>query len=306
MENCILCNINNFSTIFKAKSPDFDETFKIERCLNCGLIRSEPQSDLSKYYIKSNYFAKENSPFNIIKKNLANLLKISPIEKFKSHGKILDVGCGDGQFLSYLNKNKWDLYGIEPYGYSKTSNNEIKITKGTFEKTNLQNNFFDLITFWHVLEHVDNPILVLKESKRILKEDGLLFISIPNSKSLGFKIFKNKWFGLYPPIHIHHFNIETINQILEKSGFKIIHIQKFTWEYAPFVLLQSVLNNLGFIPINYFYKMLRGNNNNLIFNIINILFAVLSIPIVIILLAFEMIDDNGSEVINIYAKHSES
>lgn len=302
MKPCIACGGTKFKTLFSARSPDFSEFFDIEECVTCGLKRSEVVNDVSRFYTSSNYFAKSNSVFNKIKQIFANFLKVRPIEKFKSSGKLLDVGCGDGEFLRYLDNKKWELFGIEPFGYTAKPGQNFKFIQGVFEKTNLPDNVFDVITFWHVLEHVDNPITVLKECKRILKKDGLIFISVPNSGSLGFKLFRSKWFALYPPIHIHHYDIKSINMILTKAGFKIIEIDKFTPDYAPFVIAQSVLNNFGFFEPNYLYKMLRGNTKNRLADFAVLLLLIISTPLILILLAIEALDPNGSSVINIYAK----
>lgn len=303
MEQCIICGHSNFKNLFSATNPDLYDKFIIQRCKHCGLKRTllNEGRDLSSYYQKTKYFAKESSLFNSIKKIFAKLLKRKLIEKIKNGGVLLDIGCGDGEVLKLFLDPKWKLYGIDPYGQPNSSNPNIRIYNNKFENTKFPNNYFDVLTFWHVFEHLKNPVKVLRECRRIIKNDGLLFISIPNSASFGFKLFKNKWFALYPPVHIYHYSLKTISDLLDKNRFKIAKVDRFSFEYTPFVLLQTLENLLSILPPNCLYKGLRGNAENKFSYLLSIIAIPFVLPILLALIFIEFLDPNGSSVVNIYA-----
>lgn len=143
---------------------------------------------------------------------------------FIGEGKLLDVGCGNGRYLSTLQKLGWQTYGIEQNpGSSKYARTELHINVETGDLLNYKykDKFFDVITFWHSLEHLYEPIPTLKEVKRILKDDGLLVIAVPNVDSFAAKVFKENWYQLEIPIHLIAFSPDSITRMLDSAGFKV-------------------------------------------------------------------------------------
>ncbi|MFC1621902.1 class I SAM-dependent methyltransferase [Patescibacteria group bacterium] len=305
MEKCKICNSTKEDLLFRAKNPDIGDSFDIVSCTGCGLVKTKQKgSDISNYYTDTSYYAKGDSCFNKIKKLFATITKVYLIERFKRGGKLLDVGCGDGKVLELFDNGNWKLYGIEPYG--KPKNARATIHHVPFENTKLPDDTFDVITLWHVFEHIINPNLVLRELNRILKKNGLLFLSIPNVESFSAKLFKNNWFALYPPVHIFHYSIDTIAKVLEKSGFEVKKVDKFSWEYTPFVILQSLLNSTGLFETNFLYKYLRGSRCNKTQFLATLLLCLALLPLLLILTAIELLDEKGSSVVNIYAYKASS
>ncbi|MBP7928072.1 class I SAM-dependent methyltransferase [Patescibacteria group bacterium] len=304
MSKCVLCQNENFKDAQTGQNPDLLDVFVIERCRNCGLMRTKDfqEINLAKYYETTDYYAKKFSAFNILKDAFAAVVKKAPITRLKANGKLLDVGCGDGKFLNLFSNREWDLYGIEPYGKPVSPSKNIKFISEKFENTKLQDSSFDVITMWHVLEHIENPTEVLRELHRILKPDGLIFISVPNINSFSFRLFKQHWFALYLPIHTYHYSINTLTALLNISGFEVQTINKFPIEYSPFVILQSLLNSTELFPPNFLYKYLRGIQKGFPQFVSNIIVAVLFLPIYLGILIFEAVDPKGSSVISIFAK----
>lgn len=136
-------------------------------------------------------------------------------------GRLLDIGCGSGSFIEYMNNYGWETTGIdfdtEAIKTAKQKNLNVKL--GSLDEQKFPDNYFDVVTLSHVIEHVYDPLKLLKECFRILKLGGNIVLSTPNNKSLGHKYFKENWRGLEPPRHIHIFSRNSISKILKKSSF---------------------------------------------------------------------------------------
>jgi 2-polyprenyl-3-methyl-5-hydroxy-6-metoxy-1,4-benzoquinol methylase len=161
---------------------------------------------------------------------------------FSGEGKILDIGCGNGRYLSSLKKQGWQTYGIEQNpGASKYARDELHLNVNTGDLLNCkyQNKYFDVITMWHSLEHLYEPLPTLKEIKKILINDGLLVISVPNIDSFVARIFKTYWYGLQLPIHLITFTTDSITKMLESAGFDV---KKIHYDRRNSTLKLSLLN----------------------------------------------------------------
>ncbi len=145
--------------------------------------------------------------------------------------KIIDVGCGTGDFLAQMKSKGWQCQGIEISGlmsrYAKQKY-RLHIFNGELEEANLLQSSVDVITFWHSFEHLHDPIKVLRESYRILKQNGLIIILVPNIKSFEFMILKEKWPHLDVLRHLYHWSAKTLSSLLKKTEFKEIRLSHFT------------------------------------------------------------------------------
>lgn len=161
---------------------------------------------------------------------------------FSGEGKILDIGCGNGRYLLTLKKQGWQTYGIEQSPKSSKYARDVlhlEVNTGDLLDSKYQAEFFDVITMWHSLEHLYEPILTLKEAKRILKDDGLLIIAVPNVDSFAAKVFKKYWYQLEIPIHLIAFTPDSITRMLDAAGFKA---KKIYYDRRNSPLKQSLLN----------------------------------------------------------------
>lgn len=190
---------------------------------------------------KKRKLLEERNKFLLNNKHITNYLKNS------KPGKIIDVGCGLGWYLSTLN-NKWDKYGtdISNFALSKASK-YCKTIKGDIEtllrqkKINIK---YDYIIFSHVIEHLKNPIYVLNGLKKILKKKGTLLLETPNFDSAAFRLFGEKFRLLNDPTHISLFTNESMTRLLNDQGFKIERIEYpyFDTEYFNKKNLLKMLN----------------------------------------------------------------
>jgi 2-polyprenyl-3-methyl-5-hydroxy-6-metoxy-1,4-benzoquinol methylase len=139
-------------------------------------------------------------------------------------GKLLDVGCGNGQFLAKMQNLGWEAMGIEPdVQAAQVAQKQfgVPVIMINLEKAGLPDNYFDVVTMNHVIEHLDDPINSLQECQRILKPRGKLILLSPNINSLGHKIFREFWLGIDPPRHFYLYSLQTLKACIEKVGFQI-------------------------------------------------------------------------------------
>ena len=139
-------------------------------------------------------------------------------------GRLLDVGCGDGRFLSLFSDLGWEVIGIEPDAQAAIVAKErgLQIIVGKVEEIDLTPNSFDAITLSHVIEHVHNPIGLLRRCFNLLKLGGKLAITTPNIKSLGHRLFKESWLGLDPPRHFYLFSPRSLKRVVESSDLGVV------------------------------------------------------------------------------------
>lgn len=226
--NCLICNSKKYNVICLNRDYRYSlskENFRLVKCTKCGLIYLNPRpskKDLYKFYPKKYY----DSSLGLIEKKFVEYLskqKILDMEKFKQKGKILDIGCGEGNYLLQMKSEGYEVSGIDvsPGACNIARKKKLKVYCGELKKHHFPNKTFDIITLWHVFEHLYNPSETLKEIRRILKDDGILIMETPNINCFSFKIFKGYHFHLDSPRHLHHWSKHSMELILNKNGFKV-------------------------------------------------------------------------------------
>jgi len=145
----------------------------------------------------------------------------------KKRGKLLDIGCGSGEFLNRMRKLGWDVMGIELDRKAIKLAREhfgLNIYEGTLEEASFSENEFDAITMNHVIEHLCDPITTLKKCYRILKPRGKLVVITPNIESLGAYLFDGAWLGWDPPRHLHLFSPHTLRNCAKRARLQVMKI----------------------------------------------------------------------------------
>ncbi|MCK4518741.1 MAG: class I SAM-dependent methyltransferase [Candidatus Omnitrophica bacterium] len=301
--SCNICNSNRYTKLYDIKNNDTKETFNLVKCSNCRLVYINPQpshEELSKYYFRDEYYSygevlkedqgrlnfiekikrvfrrrifltygvNNHSVFQKFKKILFYPFKrrFGGIPAFLKNGKILDIGCGDGLFISQLKSIGWRVCGIEidQEAVKRAQSHGFEVYRGRFEDFDFKDECYDVVRLWHVLEHFKNPYFNLKKIYGILKPGGQVILGVPNMNSLYSKVFKQNWTGLDVPRHLYHFSPQTIKKILTQSGFSEIKIS---------------CNSVGTGLASLVYVMNKKIKNeafvNLVFN--NAVFRVVSI-----------------------------
>lgn len=244
------------------------ETFDLYRDEALDLLITFPQPDeinLPKYYESDDYISHtdgKRSLFekayhfikNIALKNKLNLINSLHPEK----GNLLDIGAGTGDFLTVAKNNGWNTKGVEPSEKAKA----IALKKGVAfaESTNdLESHFFDVITMWHVLEHVPNLENQIKELKRLVKPNGTIIIAVPNFNSYDAKHYGKFWAAFDVPRHLWHFSKTSIKLLFEKEDLKLVKVLPMKFD-AFYVSLLSEKYKTG--KMNYIKAFLVGLQSN--------------------------------------------
>jgi SAM-dependent methyltransferase len=163
------------------------------------------------------------------------------LKRTSGPGKVLDVGCGAGGFLSGMFKQGWQTHGMEinPRIASKVHRNlRLDIVLADSLDQAYASSTFDLITFWDVLEHLSDPRRALEEASRIGRSSGMLIISLPNPDSLEARWFGHSWAGWDIPRHLWLFPRPVVTRMLEEEGWKVLEIRTFRGRH--WLLLQSL------------------------------------------------------------------
>lgn len=137
-------------------------------------------------------------------------------------GRLLDVGCGNGEFIERMKKLGWYVEGIDldENAVRVARERGLEVRAGTLESQRYPSMSFDAVTMSHVIEHVHAPIALMRECYRLLKPGGRLVIVTPNASSMGHKYFKEAWRGLEPPRHLCIFTPSSLDRLVKGAGFK--------------------------------------------------------------------------------------
>lgn len=276
-----------------------NKNYSLVKCLNCGLVYTYPRprkKELESSYQLEGY--QENGRIfrsliegleALVRKNRANQLT-----SFKKNGTVLDVGCGRGLFLKFAADLGYDAWGTESLWrrLSSSSLKKVKIIFKNLKDCHFPDQFFDVVTFWHSLEHLPSPSRSLEETKRILKKDGLLILEVPNIDSLSARVFGKHWLHLDLPRHLYHFSPSTLKAFLESHGFKIVRVQRLSLRHDPYSFVQSTLNVLWGQKHNLLFEILKKEKTHRFRENIfpSLLMVSLAIPLAMISPFFVIID----------------
>ena len=236
------------------------EDFHICECLNCGLLYTMPRPDKDKigdYYKSEEYYSHQENKKGFIPKVYERVKKVNLKHKYKlatkglSVGKVLDIGCGVGDFLHTAELHGWTCMGVEPSEDAKAiAQKRISgkiISSEELEK--LPDGSFDLITMWHVLEHVDDLKLQVAQLQRLVKPSGRVVIALPNYKSYDGQYYKELWAAYDVPRHLNHFNKTTLTKIFKTNGLSLVELDKLKWDayYISYMSEQYKLHSLPLV-----------------------------------------------------------
>jgi SAM-dependent methyltransferase len=176
------------------------------------------------------------------------------------NGSVLDIGCGQGLFLKQFADRGWRAVGIEVSSSAAFHARELlglDVLVGEQATKELESDSFDIIGLWHVLEHVVQPRALLREVRRVLKNDGKLLLSVPNFGSLEARVGKKNWFHLDVPRHVSHFTEDSLQTTLDATGWEVMKKTYFTPEYDFFSFVQTAQNVCG-LEMNLLYRIIRS------------------------------------------------
>jgi 2-polyprenyl-3-methyl-5-hydroxy-6-metoxy-1,4-benzoquinol methylase len=156
-----------------------------------------------------------------------DMMEASALWQPAGKGKLLDVGCGSGEFLRWMRDLGWDVYGVEPdpAGAEVARGGNIPVRVGTVQQADFPADEFDLVTLSHVLEHLPDPIATITECRRILKPGGRLVAVTPNTGSRASRRYRRHWMGCEVPRHLMLFNTDSIREVAARASIKVVAVR---------------------------------------------------------------------------------
>jgi SAM-dependent methyltransferase len=230
------------------------------------LVTKPKPANLASYYPSNRYISHSDNPTSLIDRLYLLVKKFSLHRKTKllnslhpNKGRILDIGAGTGDFLVAAKQSKWQVTGIEP---NKTAQQNAKLKNITLYSrlAELPKNTFDVITLWHVLEHVPDLEQQISSICNLLKPNGTLIIAVPNFKSYDANYYKQHWAAYDVPRHLWHFSKTSIHKLFQPYKMKLINTKPM-WFDSFYVSLLSEKYKRG--RNNYASGFLRGLASNI-------------------------------------------
>lgn len=216
--SCNLCGSAQSSLQYEGRDLVYrsaEDKFKIVKCQNCGLVYLNPRPEVREL---GQYYPDSYKPF----KNNFTGSRYNPPQNPKQ--KIVDVGCGSGNFLASLHRADPTLalegLDFDPRACAAARAKGFRVFEGTLFEAKYPENHFDGVYMSHYLEHVPDPVATLFEALRILKPGGRVMVRLPNFSSISRIIFGARWAPLEPPRHFYHFTPKTLEAVARKAGFE--------------------------------------------------------------------------------------
>ena len=209
--------------LFACTSTAYGHCGPIVRCLQCGLVRQNPQpteADLIDAYGEvedERYEEEATGRVETFSRALRDLMRHEP------GGRLLDVGCHIGVFLDVARSVGWQVSGVEPSRWSaeRARSRGLAVIEGTLETAGFADGSFDVVTMWDVVEHVADPLTELKRAHRVLRQGGLLALSTMNVEALFPRLAGRRW-PWYMQMHLYYFTPKTLGAMLEQAGFEVL------------------------------------------------------------------------------------
>ena len=258
LDNCPVCFSENFSNFIICDDHLVSkESFAIVRCESCSFLFTNPRpvlDNISDYYQSEEYISHSNKAGNLVNfvykiaRSFTLKSKLKLLNGLHPRGKILDFGTGTGEFLAKCKSDKWDVSGIEPNESARGQAN--KLTNGSVvENLNKLDNDqeFDIITLWHVMEHLPNLNETIYNLNYLLSKKGSLIIAVPNCASWDARHYKEFWAGYDVPRHFSHFSRQTMGQLLKNNHLSIKNTlpMKLDAYYVSFLSEKYLSQNHG-------------------------------------------------------------
>ncbi|MEP1034059.1 class I SAM-dependent methyltransferase [Ekhidna sp.] len=232
LEQCPVCKSKQFDNYMICNDHSISgESFALVRCTNCELVFTNPrpeENNLFKYYKSDQYIShtdQGNSVINLIYKLVRRYTltkKVTLINKINSgNGILLDYGCGTGDFVKAAAKKGWQAFGYEPDIDAK----KIAIQKNPSQILELLKDCpdnVDVITTWHVVEHIPDLKTTIQVLSKKLKKGGHLIIAVPNHQSYDAKQYQENWAAFDVPRHLYHFDRSSISYLIKQLKLKLI------------------------------------------------------------------------------------
>ena len=215
--NCNLCKVDDRELLFTKNN------YRLVRCKKCGLIYINPR--IAGEQLKVSYAGDYSLGYIAKKASKRRRAKriVKRIFKFKKQGKFLDIGCSAGFILEAAREKGFEVFGVDISPLAlKFAREELNIFEIylSLEDSHFPDRFFDVITMYNLLEHIPDPVKLLKEVSRIAKEDSLIEIWTPDIGHRRARRMGSQWNNIFPE-HLYYFTLDTLKKALEKANLNI-------------------------------------------------------------------------------------
>ncbi len=234
--------------------------WRIERCIRCGLgwTSPAPTAEETAAFYPEDYFGDiERTLDDYLSGKLRGTRtwrgateKVRLVERYIRSGRLLDAGCGDGKFLWALDPGRWEAVGVDTHrptlSLVRARIPGLHLVEGDLNSAELAEGGFDVLTLWHVFEHLTDPAVTLRRVHRLLGPGGWLFISLPRFDSLQAALFRRHWYAFDDvPRHLYHFSKSSLDRLLREAGFEVRRHLLFSRLVNFHTLKHSLLNWCG-------------------------------------------------------------
>jgi SAM-dependent methyltransferase len=249
LASCPLCGSSSIGTgISIADHSITKEHFQVVSCSGCGFTFTNPRphaNEMARYYASSDYLSHSNRSSGLkeriyqIARRHAIRGKHNLIVRYQSNGRVLDVGCGTGHFLAYVASRGYSVQGVEPSTVAREQairEHALAVVPSLSDITAQENT--QVITMWHVLEHVPDLRATFKRLYALLSLGGLLVIAVPDRESWDASHYGTDWAAWDVPRHLSHFRRADVRTLLHEHGFELLEIRRM-WLDAYYIALLS-------------------------------------------------------------------
>ena len=276
IEKCPVCGGESQRAFLEATDHNVsNDQFKIVECGACSFRFTNPiptEETIGEYYKSENYVSHSGTKKGLVNR-VYHIVRSRAIKQkealasaYSKEKTILDIGCGTGDFLGHCKSKNWRTLGLEPDQSARKialENNDIE-AKGLNHLYEIEAKSFDVISMWHVLEHVYNLNEDIEQYKKVLKEDGTLIIAVPNCSSNDAEHYNSNWAAYDLPIHLYHFRPDNMKQLFSKHGMEVVKIlpMKFDSYYISMISEKYKGGNIVSGFWNGFRSNMAANSKN--------------------------------------------
>lgn len=243
--SCVGCRQALGRLLFVGTDYMSHRRYPVLACERCGLVQTAvnpAEADAAESY--AGYYGKRQGAFEPVTNRLRRRRLLRVVRR-SAPGTLLDVGCGRGGFLAEMRATGWRVAGVErpvPAYQDAWRAAGLDVRTEDWGRVEYPDASFDVVTFWHVFEHLPSPHAALERASRVLRADGTLVIAVPNIAGSQARLSGVRWFHLDVPRHVVHYSPASLEALLREHGFTVRRVFHYAFEYDTFGAVQSALN----------------------------------------------------------------